>query len=399
MVREIGNVRDDGSICLPDNCVRDFVELLKYLLRQLLLTWKQGVILILTFVLCALGFITIVRPLKILKNDIEDKKALVTNGYYRFVVTGFNSSDLDSIEKELSGDGSEYMVACQKEFVVKYLNLYGEGKAIAITDHWMTKLENAYGKEQFRGFKLDSGRVPNKDREVLLLSNPYTYYEFGTSTDERVGKFAVLPEVGECDTTGIVLTDNSVSFPSEMRIGLIVTKADFNQISNGESINVFVWPDRTLDDSEVQRLKNTLYKYAEVETITYNETLIDTSGDEASLTLAVELSVLLIAAVVMCEMIVVSDFLKGCMNSNIICSLLGLSKSGCSLLSQIPIAIYLVLAEAILFIVLKIAEKSDAINFLNVCHPYDLLVMLFQFIVVLTGSNYIYFRLKGKEGR
>ena len=151
MVREIGNVRDDGSICLPDNCVRDFVELLKYLLRQLLLTWKQGVILILTFVLCALGFITIVRPLKILKNDIEDKKALVTNGYYRFVVTGFNSSDLDSIEKELSGDGSEYMVACQKEFVVKYLNLYGEGKAIAITDHWMTKLENAYGKEQFRG--------------------------------------------------------------------------------------------------------------------------------------------------------------------------------------------------------------------------------------------------------
>ena len=55
-----------------------------------------------------------------MKNDIEDKKALVTNGYYRFVVTGFNSSDLDSIEKELSGDGSEYMVACQKEFVVKY---------------------------------------------------------------------------------------------------------------------------------------------------------------------------------------------------------------------------------------------------------------------------------------
>ena len=149
----------------------------------------------------------------------------------------------------------------------------------------------------------------------------------------------------------------------------------------------------------IQRLKNTLYKYAEVETITYNETLIDTSGDEASLTLAVELSVLLIAAVVMCEMIVVSDFLKGCMNSNIICSLLGLSKSGCSLLSQIPIAIYLVLAEAILFIVLKIAEKSDAISFRNVCHPYDLLVMLFQFIVVLTGSNYIYFRLKGKEGR
>ena len=352
-----------------------------------------------TFVLCALGFITIIRPLKILKDDIDANKALVKQGYYRYTVSGFNCSDLDSIENDISDNKSDFMVVCMKEFDVEYLNLYGEGKAIVITDYWLKELENAYGKEKFRGFKLASGSIPNNNREVLVVYSPYTYYEFSTVSDERIEKLAVLPELGECVTTGIVTVDSSVSFPSDLAIGLIVTKEDFNQISNGERITIFVLPDRTLDASEETKLKTVISKYAEVEEAFFNETTLDTSSDEAELTLAAELSLLVIIAILVGEIIVLSDFMKGNVGFINICSRLGLSKVGCFLMSQLPIVIYLVISEAIVFIILKLAEKADAISFLNIGHPYDLLAMLLQLIIILISVNYIYFRPKGKECR
>lgn len=373
--------------------------MIRYLTRQLLDKWKQGVVLVLTFVLCVLGFITIIRPLKILKDNNDAKKDLVKQGYYCYTVSGFNCSDLDSIENDISDNSSDFVVACLKDFNVNYLNLYGEGKAIAITDHRLNELENAYGKEQFRGFKLASGSIPNKNREVLVVYTPYTYYEFSTVTDERIGKLAVLPELGECVTTGIVMVDRSVSFPSDLAMGLIVTKEDFNQISDGEEITIFVWPDRTLDASEEMELKAVISKYAEVDEAYFSETTLDTSGDEAELTLAAELSLLVIIVILVGELIVLSDFMKGNVGFINICSRLGLSKFGCFLMSQLPIVIYLVISEAIVFIILKLAEKADAISFLNIGHPYDLLAMLLQFIIILISVNYIYFRPKGKECR
>lgn len=371
--------------------------MIRYLSRQLLYKWKQGLVLVLTFVLCVLGFITVIRPLKILKEQIEENKALVKQGYYSFIVSGFNCLDLDSVENDISDNKSDFMVVCMKEYDVEYLNLYGEGKAIAITDHWLKELENAYGKEKFRGFKLTSGSIPNNDHEVLVVYTPYTYYEFQTVTDERIGKLAVLPTVGECFTTGTVEVDRSVSFPTELGIGLIVTKEDFNQVSNGERITIFVWPDRTLDASEEAKLKTDISKYAEVEEAYFTDTTFDTSGDDARLTLAVELSIIVIIAIVLGEMIVVFDYLKGTIGFNDTCSRLGLSKIGCCLLSQIPIIVYLVLAEAIVFIVLKLAENADAVSFLNIGHPIDLCVLLFELFIVMLSAIYIYYRLKRKE--
>lgn len=373
--------------------------MIRYLSRQLLYKWKQGLVLVLTFILCVLGFITVIRPLKILKDQIEENKALVKQGYYSYIVSGFNSLELDSVENDISDNKSDFMVVCMKEFDVEYLNLYGEGKVIVITDYWLKELENAYGKEKFRGFKLSSGSIPNNDHEVLVVYTPYTYYEFRTVTDERIGKLAVLPTVGECFTTGTVDVDRSVSFPTELGIGLIVTKEDFNLVSNGERITIFVLPDRTLDASEETKLKTVISKYAVVEESYFTETTLDTSGDEAELTLAAELSLLVIIAILVGETIVLSDFMKGNVGFINICSRLGLSKFGCFLMSQLPIVIYLVISEAIVFIILKLAEKADAISFLNIGHPYDLLAMLLQFIIILISVNYIYFRPKGKECR
>ena len=342
------------------------------------------------------GFITVIRPLKILKEQIDDDKSQISDGYYSFIVNGFKCSDLELIEKDISGYTSVNFVASQKNFDVEYLNFKGRGNAIAITDYWISRLEKSYGEEQLDYYKLLSGRIPGARTEVLVLDFAYSEWAFDTHSDEKIEKSAVLPEIGECTTTGKVTTDYSLSFPNELRSGFIVNKDAFDLIPNSDKVTIYVFFDKSIDASKETELKNVISKYAEVEDASYSETKIDTSGDEASLNLAVELSVLLIAAIVLCELIVISDYMKVNIGFINLCSQLGLSKSGCSLLNQIPIVIYLTIAEVVVFIVLKLAEKNDAICFLIIGHPIDLWIMLFHFIIVMMSSNYIYFRFKRK---
>ena len=360
-------------------------------------TWKQGLILILTLVLCAFGFITIIRPLKVLKEQIDADKTRETQGYYCFKINGFDCSNLDSLEKELSGNGTEYMVACQKEFDVEYLNFKGHGNAITITDLWLNKLEKSYGEESFQYYELLTGRIPNSKTEVLMLDFAYSDWEFDANADTKIEKSAVLPEIGECQTTGLVTSNGSLMFPLELSSGFIVNKDAFKLISNTDTVTVFVFADRSLSEPEETKLKNIISEYAEVEEASFSETIIDTSGDEASLTLASELSFLLIVAIVLCEITVTSDYIKSNIGFINICGQLGLSKLGCCLLSQMPVVILLVLSDFFVFAILKFAEKSDALSFMNIGCPYDILILLSQPIIVLISAGFIYFRLKGKE--
>lgn len=367
------------------------------MLRRLPIIWKQGLVLILTFVVSVFGFIAVIRPLKLLKDQIDDDKTQICDGYYSFIVNGFNCSDLELIEKDISGYTSEYLVACQKEFDVEYLNFKGRGNAIVITDYQINRLEKSYGEEQFDFYKFLSGRIPNSITEVLVLDFAYSEWTFDTHSNEKIVKSAVLPEIGECTTTGKVTTDYSLAFPTELRSGFIVNKEAFERIPNSDKVTIFVVFDKCIDASKETELKKTISKYAEVEDASYSVTRIDTSDDEAALILAIELSALVIFFIVLGEIIVVCEFLKGDIGYINTCSQLGLSKLRCCLLSQLSIVILLVIAEFVVFIILKLSETNDAISFLNIGHPIDLWVLLFQFVIVMISANYIYSWLKRKE--
>lgn len=352
-----------------------------------------------TFVFCVLGFITVIRPLKILNDQIEEDKAKRFPGYYNFLCASIECSNLEFIERDISEIAGKCIVLCHKEYDVDYLNFKGHGNAVALTESQFRELEKTYGNNQYRLYKMLSGKTPKTDTEVIVLNYAYSEWEFDSSAEKKTDKTAILPEVGECITTGVVISSESLEFPIDLKWGLIVTQSTFDRIPSNGKVMMYVFPDRALDASEEEELRIIISKYAKVEEASYAETIIDTSGDEVSLTLAVELSVLLIVAVVLCEIIVISDFMKSSIGFINICSQLGLSKFGCCLLSQMSVVIYLVAAEIILFIALKTAEKSDSINFLCIGHPIDLCVLLFEFILVLISSNCIYYRLKGKECR
>ena len=371
----------------------------KIILRQLCSTFRQGLILILTFVLCLLGFIAVIKPLVDLKRENEAAKNKSNYGYYCFVCSDFNSLNLESIEKDLSTNKGEYLVVSQKEFYVEYLNFSGHGNAISLSESCLNDLQNTYGKNEFEYFKLQSGRIPKSSTEVLVMDFAYFEWNYDFSVEEKIKRAAVLPSLGECITTGCVTTKDSLSIPLELCSGFIVTNDAFNVISKDETINIFILIDRVLDSAEEGKLKSVVSKYAIIEDAQYIENQIDTSGNDSRLAMAVELSIPIIIAIVLGEIIILTDFLKSVFGFNDICSRLGLSKSGCCLLIQIPIIIYIFIAESVLFIILKLAEENDAINFLNIGHPTDLGILLFQFIIVLISAIYIFYRLKRKECR
>lgn len=375
------------------------VSLRKVYLKQIFLIWKQGLILVLTFVLCALGFIAVIRPLKILNEQIEEDKAKIFPGYYTLMCNNLNSSDLDFIERDLSELTGKCMVICQKEIDVDLLNFKGHGNVIALTESQFRELDNTYGNNQYVLYKLLSGKIPNTDTEVLALDYMYSDWEFDSSAEKKIEKTAVLPELGECVTTGVVTSSNSLEYPVNLKWGFIVTQEAFDQTSFSNHIMLYVFVDNSLKPEEETNLRSVISNYAEIEDATYNENKIDTSGDEAALTLAVELSCLVIIAIVLGEIIVISDFLKGYIGINNIYSQLGLSKRGCCILSLMPIVIFLVIAEIFLIIFLKLAEKHDVVGFLNIGHPYDWLVLLFHCIIVFISAICIYCLLKRKECR
>ena len=188
-----------------------------------------------------------------------------------------------------------------------------------------------------------------------------------------------------------------MSFPLELCSGFIVSNEAFNVISKDEAVSIFVLVERVLDSEEEEKLKRVISKYANIEDAQYIENQLDTSSIDSRFTLAVELSILVIIAIVLGEIIILSDCVKSFIGFNNICYRLGLSKFGCFLLSQMPIIIYLLIAKSIVFIILKLAEKNDAINFLNTSHPTAFWIMILHFIIVLISAIYIYYRFKRKE--
>lgn len=345
-----------------------------------------------------LGCVAVINPLVGFKIENEIAKENNDNlGYYCFVCSDFNSLNLESIEKELSTNKGEYLVVSQKEFNVDYLNFSGHGNAISLSESCLNDLQNTYGKNEFEFFKLQSGRIPENSNEVLVLDFAYFEWNFDYSVEDKIKKAAVLPELDECLTTGCVTAKDSLSFPLELCSGFIVSNEAFNVISKDEAVSIFVLVERVLDSEEEEKLKRVISKYANIEDAQYIENQLDTSSIDSRFTLAVELSILVIIAIVLGEIIILSDCVKSFIGFNNICYRLGLSKFGCFLLSQMPIIIYLLIAKSIVFIILKLAEKNDAINFLNTSHPTAFWIMILHFIIVLISAIYIYYRFKRKE--
>ena len=359
-------------------------------------TCKQGLILLLTFVLCMLGCIAVIRPLVDFKNKIEKSKTKNNFGYYNFICTDFNSSNLESIEKDLSTSKEEYIAVCQKEFDVEYLNFHGRGNVVSLSETCLKDLQNTYGKKEFGFFKLGSGRIPEKSTEVLVLGFAYSEWNYDLSGEKKIEKAAVLPELGECITTGSVTTKDSLSFPVELKSGFIVTNSTFDLISKNANIDIFVLVERALDSAEEATLRNVISKYATVVEANYIENRIDTSGDEATFTLAVELSLLLIVALIFGEIIVLSDFIKEQIDFLSVCTQLGISGLKCFILNELFIASYLIISNVVFFLILLVAMKCSALSFLNIDWKYRFLVVLFNSMVILFAGLALHFKSEKK---
>lgn len=368
----------------------------KVLLKQFVFVWKQGIVLFLSVVLCSLGCICLIRPLKLYSEQIAEDKSKVYPGFYSFICKNLNCSSLNSIENDLSEIGDSFFIAFQKEYEVEYLNFKGRGNAITLSDSEFERIEKTYDRNQTGYYKLQSGMIPERDYEVLLLGFAYTDWSYSKDEDEKVEKAAVLPGIGECVTVGQITALESESMPSELCYGLIIPQETFELALGEENVTVYIVSKKELVSAEEEYLKSAISKYGEIEKASFNQIVIDTKSDEDNLSAAIGLSLILLFVVLFCAVLVLADFIKGNMGFIGECNRIGMTELNCFLLNEALVALYLIVAEGVLFVILYNSSEYEKTCFLDIgiCNSCCLNTLLALFFLI--ACSVIYFRLKRK---
>ena len=367
--------------------------MIKVVLRQLLRTWDKGLIYILTFVLCSLCVLALIIPLRLLRQEIDKRSKSLNVTYYSYVCEGFSGSDLNSMEKDIKGIKPEFIVIPSVDYEVSYKNFRGAGRAMTLSDSGFEKLGKSYGNKTDYFLCLISGRIPEDENEVVTFLGVYGSYCY-SHDGEKVKKAVVLPEIGECEATGkIELRDDLQEMIVDLQGGVIVRLNIFDKISAGNSVRLFIVFQETLSPEQELELKKTVSKYANVLESYCVSKQYDEEADIASFNLAAELSALLILAVIACLVFVQSDLLY----SNIlICRIMkqmGLSELKIFLFNFLLLNIYILVSEAVLYLVLQLSETSKRLRFINPgSEGFIWIIVISAYLTALLAYTVVYLR-------
>ena len=369
--------------------------MIKVILRQLLRTWDKGLIYILTFVLCSLCALALIIPLRLLRQEIDKRSKSLNVTYYSYVCEGFSGSDLNSMEKDINGIEPEFIIIPNEEYEVSYKNFSGAGRAMTLSDSGFEKLGKSYGSKTDYFLCLNSGRIPENEKEVAAFWGVYGSYYY-SHDGEKADKAVVLPEIGECEATGeIELRDDLHELIVDLQGGVIVRQNAFDKISDGSAVRLFMVFQEALSPEQELELKKSVSKYANVLEAYCVSKQYDEEADIASFNLAAELSALLILAVILCLVFVQSDLL----NSNIlICRIMkqmGLSELKNFLFNFILLNIYILISEAALYFVLQLSETSESLRFINPGREgFKWIIIISAYLIALLAYIFLYLRTR-----
>ena len=141
----------------------------KIVIRQFLRSWDKGLIYIVTFVLCSLCALALIIPIKLFRQEIDEKSNKIGMTYYLFQCEGFSGSELNSLEEKINNIDSDFLVIPSTEYEICYKNFSGAGRAMTLSDAWFERLDKSYNGVQNTFIKLCSGRISDNENEVMVL--------------------------------------------------------------------------------------------------------------------------------------------------------------------------------------------------------------------------------------
>lgn len=367
--------------------------MIKVVLRQLLRTWDRGLIYILTFVLCSLCSVALIIPLRLLRQDIDERRNSINVTYYSYVCEGFSGSDLNSMEKDIKEIEPEFIIIPSVEYEVSYKNFSGTGRAMTISDSGFEKLGKSYGSMTDYFLCLNSGRIPENEAEVATFLGIYGFYYY-SHDGETVEKAVVLPEIGECEATGkIELRNDLYEMIVDIQGGVIVRQNVFDKISGGNTVKLFVVFQETLSLEQELELKKAISKYANVLEAYCISKQYDEEADIARFNLAAELSALLILAVIACLVFVQSDLLYSNTNICRIMKQMGLSEPKIFTFNFVLLNIYILISETALYFVLQLSKTSERLRFINPgSEGFKWIIIVAAYLIALLTYIVVYLR-------
>lgn len=367
--------------------------MIKVVLRQLLRTWDRGLIYILTFVLCSLCSVALIIPLRLLRQDIDERRNSINVTYYSYVCEGFSGSDLNSMEKDIKEIEPEFIIIPSVEYEVSYKNFSGTGRAMTISDSGFEKLGKSYGSVTDYFLCLNSGRIPENEAEVAVFLGIYGSYNY-SHDGETVEKAVVLPEIGECEATGeIELRNDLHEMIVDIQGGVIVRQNVFDKISGGNTVKLFVVFQETLSLEQELELKKAISKYANVLEAYCISKQYDEEADIARFNLAAELSALLILAVIACLVFVQSDLLYSNTNICRIMKQMGLSEPKIFTFNFVLLNIYILISETALYFVLQLSKTSERLRFINPgSEGFKWIIIVAAYLIALLTYIVVYLR-------
>lgn len=367
--------------------------MIKVVLRQLLRTWDRGLIYILTFVLCSLCSVALIIPLRLLRQDIDERRNSINVTYYSYVCEGFSGSDLNSMEKDIKEIEPEFIIIPSVEYEVSYKNFSGTGRAMTISDSGFEKLGKSYGSMTDYFLCLNSGRIPENEAEVAVFLGIYGSYNY-SHDGETVEKAVVLPEIGECEATGeIELRNDLHEMIVDIQGGVIVRQNVFDKISGGNTVKLFVVFQETLSLEQELELKKAISKYANVLEAYCISKQYDEEADIARFNLAAELSALLILAVIACLVFVQSDLLYSNTNICRIMKQMGLSEPKIFTFNFVLLNIYILISETALYFVLQLSKTSERLRFINPgSEGFKWIIIVAAYLIALLTYIVVYLR-------
>lgn len=367
--------------------------MIKVVLRQLLRTWDRGLIYILTFVLCSLCSVALIIPLRLLRQDIDERRNSINVTYYSYVCEGFSGSDLNSMEKDIKEIEPEFIIIPSVEYEVSYKNFSGTGRAMTISDSGFEKLGKSYGSMTDYFLCLNSGRIPENEAEVAVFLGIYGSYNY-SHDGETVEKAVVLPEIGECEATGeIELRNDLHEMIVDIQGGVIVRQNVFDKISGGNTVKLFVVFQETLSLEQELELKKAISKYANVLEAYCISKQYDEEADIARFNLAAELSALLILVVIACLVFVQSDLLYSNTNICRIMKQMGLSEPKIFTFNFVLLNIYILISETALYFVLQLSKTSERLRFINPgSEGFKWIIIVAAYLIALLTYIVVYLR-------
>lgn len=373
----------------------------KIVIRQFLRSWDKGLIYIVTFVLCSLCALALIIPIKLFRQEIDEKSNKIGMTYYLFQCEGFSGSELNSLEEKINNIDSDFLVIPSTEYEICYKNFSGAGRAMTLSDAWFERLDKSYNGVQNTFIKLCSGRISDNENEVMVLGFlPYSSYSY-SHNEEKIEKTVVLPGTGECECTGIVnFQEEWDGLLVDTQGGVIVSQTEFGIISNDKCVSLFVMFQKTLNPEQEIKLKQAVSEYADVIEASCVRHEYDEEADKAGLNLAVELSAILLIAVVACLIFVQSDLLQGNMLICDIMKRIGMTERSYFLFNLILMNIYILISEAVLCMVLRLSEINDQFRFINPgTAGLKWVIFLSAYITGLVVYIVVYLRLRVKRIR